>query len=150
MLSLLVRDECASAYAAPRLRRLSLSYEPGLGTIQYLSGLDVSPIPTNSTSVDAEEQKCWSYGASRKEAVDLLLGVWLEDFMVGDVDQCRHLRERFSALRTLTLRVWDTDQGEDDAWWVAEVSKRLPTLHRLGLLRLQCMRDCECTLSELS
>ena len=141
--------EAILLHISPRnLRRLVVSFEPGLGTPAYLSGArrqpPESPPPPSGPEhtmtepeAEAEEPTWWSYGARRRTAMTLLGGS-LEHVIAESG------RARFAALRLLGVRVWDgVGEGKDDAWWLGEVSEALPTLHKLRLLRLEVMRDCE-------
>ncbi|RDX48012.1 hypothetical protein OH76DRAFT_692204 [Lentinus brumalis] len=139
--------------SATNLRRIVVSFEPGLGTPDYLSGAR-KPVPpsepseqTRSSPSSAEDSpKWWSYGSQRSAALETLLMGSLDHVVAGPDPSVGKVSARFAALRMLGVRVWDGKGGKDDAWWLGEVSKALPTVHTLRLLRFEVKRDCESVL----
>ncbi|TFK90404.1 hypothetical protein K466DRAFT_388748 [Polyporus arcularius HHB13444] len=140
--------------SATNLRRIVVSFEPGLGTPDYLSGAR-KPVPPSSesseqsrsspsSSAEEPEPKWWSYGSQRSTALETLLTASLDHVIAGpdpDASVGQVNSRRFAALRMLGVRVWDGKGGKDDAWWLGEVSKALPTVHTLRLLRFEVKRD---------
>ncbi|RPD63717.1 hypothetical protein L227DRAFT_608272 [Lentinus tigrinus ALCF2SS1-6] len=130
------------------LRDITIAIEPGYGTVPYLSG---SKDPAVQELIRADEghlheagqqnPRQWSYGMGRAAALEWLLGVGFEDILV-ETDKGR-LRPAFSALQTLSIKLWDPYEREEYAWWVGEVSKRLPVLHAMGLLHVDVKDDWE-------
>ncbi|KAI0717272.1 hypothetical protein C8T65DRAFT_738118 [Cerioporus squamosus] len=123
------------------LRRIVVSFEPGLGTPDYLSGARRSLPLSEETSPEAEDPKWWSYGSQRRTTLETLLGGSLEQVIADPGPDGGRVKERFVGLRVLKVRMWDSQDGRDDAWWLAEVAKTLPTLDKLRLLRFDVMRD---------
>ncbi len=131
----------SSANSTTAVRNIAIVFEPGYGTVRYLSGLGNPAEREASETGVHQELGQWSYGMGRAAAVEGLLGAGFEEILVH-TDSGR-LRASFSGLKALSIRLWDPYESEGHTWWFSEVSKRLPTLHAMRILHVDVRDDCE-------
>lgn len=126
----------ASGRRGATLRALNLTYEPGEGSWNVISGQ--KPEDGSDSAVDEVPDDYWTYEQRRSSAVEVLLrGV--EECLVTNGT----LHPSFSRLRSFGILIWDTNEGKADGWWYEGFSKGLPTLHALGVLRVEVLRSCK-------
>ncbi|KAI0780189.1 hypothetical protein C8Q74DRAFT_1263702 [Fomes fomentarius] len=115
------------------LRALNLTYEPGEGSWNVISG---QKLEDGSSAVEEVPDDYWTYEQRRSSAVDVLLRGVEECLVTNET-----LHPSFARLRSFGILIWDTNEGKTDGWWYEEFSKGLPTLHALGVLRVEVLRS---------